>query len=288
MTTENLLAIDIGATKFALRAAGPHGTWTTRSTWPGPDWPADRKLLCDAVARARAELAAPIDRVGLATAAPLDPNGVVATWDARPTWQCVPLLDTLREATDTATITTLDDGSAAALAEAHNAGCADLVHLSLGSGLTGGIIRGGRPVPGTDLAHLTVDPAGTPCPCGRTGCLRTVASGRAMAIRATEVRGHPTTTAQLAAAAAANAPWANTVLDEAAIALATALTELATPTHPTRAHIGGGLGTALPTLATRTALALATRSEGLVHTVVAQARFGTDAALVGALLAARS
>jgi predicted NBD/HSP70 family sugar kinase len=57
-----------------------------------------------------------------------------------------------------------------------HAGSADLVHLRGGLGVTAGIIAGGRPLHGArglagSIGHLTVDPDGPPCPCGRRGCL---------------------------------------------------------------------------------------------------------------------
>jgi predicted NBD/HSP70 family sugar kinase len=51
----------------------------------------------------------------------------------------------------------------------------DLVVLTLGTGIGGGIIIGGRVLHGfvgmaAELGHVTVDPTGTMCACGNTGC----------------------------------------------------------------------------------------------------------------------
>ena len=66
----------------------------------------------------------------------------------------------------------------------------DLVLLTLGTGVGGGIIMGGRVLHGMDgmaaeLGHLTVDPFGPPCGCGNLGCLEKLAS--ATAVEATAV-----------------------------------------------------------------------------------------------------
>ena len=57
----------------------------------------------------------------------------------------------------------------------------DVVFITLGTGVGGGIIAGGRLVHGIagaagELGHITVDPEGYDCTCGKKGCLETVAS----------------------------------------------------------------------------------------------------------------
>lgn len=61
----------------------------------------------------------------------------------------------------------------------------DLVLLTLGTGIGGGIIMDGRVLHGMDgmaaeLGHMTVDPFGPPCGCGNLGCLEKLASATAV------------------------------------------------------------------------------------------------------------
>jgi len=61
----------------------------------------------------------------------------------------------------------------------------DLVLLTLGTGIGGGIISGGRVLHGYlgmagELGHLTVVPNGLPCGCGNRGCLEKHASATAI------------------------------------------------------------------------------------------------------------
>jgi glucokinase len=61
----------------------------------------------------------------------------------------------------------------------------DLVLLTLGTGVGGGIISGGRIVRGSvgmagELGHITVVPDGNPCGCGNQGCLEKHASATAV------------------------------------------------------------------------------------------------------------
>ena len=66
---------------------------------------------------------------------------------------------------------------------------ADLCYLSVGTGIAAGIVLGGRPLRGEtglagEVGHVVVDPQGSKCPCGSTGCLETVAAGPAIARQA--------------------------------------------------------------------------------------------------------
>src|SRR5579871_345891 len=61
----------------------------------------------------------------------------------------------------------------------------DLVLLTLGTGVGGGIISGGRVLRGYvgmagELGHITVVPNGNPCGCGNQGCLEKHASATAV------------------------------------------------------------------------------------------------------------
>jgi glucokinase len=81
-----------------------------------------------------------------------------------------------------------NDANAAALGEKWmGAGKSvdDLVLLTLGTGIGGGIISGGRVLHGFvgmagELGHITVSPNGNPCGCGNKGCLEKHASATAV------------------------------------------------------------------------------------------------------------
>jgi len=81
-----------------------------------------------------------------------------------------------------------NDANAAALGEKWmGAGrdCDDLVLLTLGTGVGGGIISGGKILHGFvgmagEVGHITVSPNGNPCGCGNQGCLEKHASATAV------------------------------------------------------------------------------------------------------------
>jgi glucokinase len=66
-----------------------------------------------------------------------------------------------------------------------------LVGLTLGTGIGGGIVLGGRIFHGAsdvagEIGHMTIDSTGRKCNCGNYGCLEAYASGPAIARRAVE------------------------------------------------------------------------------------------------------
>lgn len=81
-----------------------------------------------------------------------------------------------------------NDANAAAIGEhwiGAGRGIQDLVLLTLGTGIGGGIISGGRVLRGSlgmagELGHITVVPNGNPCGCGNRGCLEKHASAVAV------------------------------------------------------------------------------------------------------------
>ncbi|MER7169537.1 ROK family transcriptional regulator [Micromonospora sp. NPDC000207] len=96
-------------------------------------------------------------------------------------WHDVPLAADLRAALQDPphTVTVDNDANLAALAEYRHgghAGVPDLVHLTGGIGVgvgvisAGRVLRGGRGLAG-EIGHLSLDPSGPRCTCGRGGCV---------------------------------------------------------------------------------------------------------------------
>lgn len=57
----------------------------------------------------------------------------------------------------------------------------DVVFITLGTGVGGGIVMNGQLLHGIagcagEVGHITVDPNGFECTCGKRGCLETIAS----------------------------------------------------------------------------------------------------------------
>lgn len=70
----------------------------------------------------------------------------------------------------------------------------DFVLITMGIGIGGGIVTGGRQLTGTDgtaatISHLELDPHGPICSSGHTGCAVTTITSGAIAARASQVAG---------------------------------------------------------------------------------------------------
>ena len=175
------LGIDIGASKIAVSASAGGRVLFEHAL------PLDAGLPPDAVLppllaylRTQAASCGGFRAIALASAPNLDAEGRVTRWPNHPHWDgtaLVPLFAPL--ARDE--IAWCDDGTAATIADAHALATDGLIHLSLGTGVGGGILFDNRIVRDREPGHLLVQPDGLPCRCGRNGCLQAYASGRALA-----------------------------------------------------------------------------------------------------------
>jgi glucokinase len=158
-----------------------------------------------------------------------------------------------------------NDANCAALAEAHLVGERDLVMLTLGTGVGGGVVADGLTFRGAhglgaELGHMTINPDGPPCPgnCPNRGCLEAYCSGQALERDATELaRDRPesalakhaesdgtVSTHQLVAAADRRDPDALLLMDNFGRMLGIGIANYVNIFEPTRLAIGGGLSRA--------------------------------------------
>jgi glucokinase len=114
-------------------------------------------------------------------------KGIIVGSNNLPEFEGVPVRDEIEKLLGTRVILE-NDANAAALGEKWmGAGrdVSDLVLLTLGTGIGGGIISGGKVLRGFvgmagELGHITVVPNGNPCGCGNRGCLEKHASATAI------------------------------------------------------------------------------------------------------------
>ncbi len=101
-----------------------------------------------------------------------------------PGWEGFPARERVEE-TFQVPLKVENDCNAAALAE-YFLGAGErrgsMVYITVGSGIGGGIVRGGQLFEGgrfgeAEIGHLVVEPDGLPCPCGNRGCLEASCSG---------------------------------------------------------------------------------------------------------------
>lgn len=116
--------------------------------------------------------------VGIGVASPglVDDTGQVHVAD-RLQWRDVPLADTIRRRTGIPTFVGNDVNLLAlGLSRFRNRSGRDAIVVALDNGVGAAVLEQGEPVLGEqfaagEIAHLTVQPDGEPCRCGRRGCL---------------------------------------------------------------------------------------------------------------------
>lgn len=157
-----------------------------------------------------------------------------------------------------------NDANVAALGEMWQGGakgCKDVIMVTLGTGVGGGIIVDGKIVAGFDgaggeIGHITIDPAEQEtCNCGRRGCLEQYTSATGIVrlakkklaadARETALRNHePLTARDIFDEAKAKDAVALELVDEVCKILGAALSNIACVVNPEVIVIGGGVSKA--------------------------------------------
>ncbi|MFB6840268.1 ROK family protein [Streptomyces sp. NPDC056361] len=281
---------------FRAESSGPGGAASRDSAvrWrPSATLAEDLDALRAHVKDLGAGAEEPLAGVGVAVPATLDAGGRVTAWPTRPSWVGLDLAEVLRDLFPGSAVCWADDGDLAAVAEADAAGHSDLVYVGVGTGIGGGIVLGGRPVPGSrrgscELGHLIVDRDGERCDCGRRGCVQAEASGPATLRRAAAARGTDVTFEELRSGHADGAAWAVTAVERSCAALAAALVGVGELVRPSATVVGGGFAAGIEGFVAEVA-----RQAGLLarpgHPVapVLPALLGGGSSLHGAVLAAK-
>jgi glucokinase len=198
-----------------------------------------------------------------------------------------------------------NDANCAALAEAHSVGEDNLVMLTLGTGVGGGVVIGGMTFRGAhglgvELGHFTLNPDGPPCPgrCPNRGCIEAYCSGQALERDATEL-AHDRPGSALAgcigengkvsgrdvvAAAEAGDPDALLIFGNFARMLGVALAGYVNVFEPDRLALGGGLSRASDLFLDRAVQEAGARALPALwrRTTIALAEGGADAGAIGA------
>jgi glucokinase len=125
--------------------------------------------------------------LGVGAAGMVDRDGVIHYSPNVPAFIGAPVKARLESALDLPVIVD-NDANVAALAEVeHGAarGCRDALVITLGTGVGGGIVSGGRILRGAhgfggEVGHFQIDPHGPACACGEPGHWEAAASGTAL------------------------------------------------------------------------------------------------------------
>ncbi|MFF2085066.1 ROK family protein [Nocardia sp. NPDC058176] len=241
-----VLALDIGATKFAVGVVDPGFRLrdVRRAAVTADDpWPGCRSLLLAVAGDKR------VTAVGIGSAGPIDaPAGVtkplnIAGWRAG-----FAIVEHVRALFPDAVVRLAGDGACLALAEHRIGGLRGVgngLALTVSSGVGGGVVADGRVLLGRTgnaghFGHIVVPGDDSPCACGGFGCVEAVAGGMSSA-RWARARGWDGATGiELAESARLGDPIALAALDRAGTALGQAISSAAALLDVERVVIGGG------------------------------------------------
>ncbi len=186
------VGIDVGGTKCLGVALDEHGHVVAEQRRPTPRGDGSLPALIDTLAELAGALG-PFDDVGVGVPGLVTRDGVLR---AAPNLDGVADFDVagLLGARVDRPVHVDNDATCAAVAEwmyGAGRGASDMVLVTLGTGIGGGLVAGGRLQRGRngfagEYGHMVVDPSGPPCPCGRRGCWERYASGSGLARLARE------------------------------------------------------------------------------------------------------
>src|ERR687895_90160 len=309
-----VIGVDLGGTKLPAGAVDADLAVQHRTNRPvlGLDQDGLVQMVADAVEEVRTAVGGVIEAVGF---------GIPCTFDSRTGMAIqavnLPLRDvafhTLMAERLGLPVVVDNDANCAALCEARvgaGGGCSDLVLLTLGTGIGGGLVLGGEVYRGwlgggAEMGHMVVDMDGPPCQgfCPNRGCLEAVASGTALVREASLAvarrpdtalgraleAGRELTGPLITELAAAGDPVARNAIALIGRHLGVGIASLVNIFNPEYVVIGGGVIAAGDLLLDPAREVMRERALAPNRDVVRieAAAFGAEAGMIGAALMAR-
>lgn len=186
------VGIDVGGTKCLGVALDEEGRILAEDRRPTPRGPGSLPRLIETLAEL-AELLGPFDELGVGVPGLVTHEGVLR---AAPNLDGVADFDVAGLLGERLGVRVHVDNDATCATASEwlfgaGRGATDLVLVTLGTGIGGGLVAGGKLQRGKhgfagEYGHMVVDPVGPPCPCGRRGCWERYASGSGLARLARE------------------------------------------------------------------------------------------------------
>jgi glucokinase len=309
-----VIGVDLGGTKLLAGAVDADLAIHHRTNRPvlGLDQAELVEMIAHAVQEIRTAVEWEIEAVGFGIPCTFDSRTGIAVQAVNLPLKDIAFAEVMAERLDLPVVVD-NDANCAALAEARagaGAGCSEVVMLTLGTGIGGGLVLGGELYRGwvgggAELGHMVVDMDGRPCQgnCPNWGCLESVASGSALVREASLAvarqpdtalgraleAGRELTGPLITELAGAGDPVAADAIEVIGRALGVGIANLVNIFNPEVVVVGGGVSAAGDLLLDPAREVMRRRAlspnKDLVR--VAAAAFGAEAGLIGAALLAR-
>ncbi|MFH0881700.1 MAG: ROK family protein [bacterium] len=180
--TDKVLGADLGGTSIKWGIVDRDGNAVHEDRVPLPDRKSDTVagLLRDIVREGFSRTKGKLSGIGIGSPGLIDREGrIVRVSPNFPEWKDVPLADLVREAAGDTPVLLENDANLLVYSETRwgaAKGMTDIVCLTLGTGVGGGVMTGGIVLRGAgggaaELGHVPLTPDGPLCGCGNLGCL---------------------------------------------------------------------------------------------------------------------
>ncbi|GAA4725884.1 ROK family glucokinase [Brevibacillus fulvus] len=272
MEVSAIVGVDVGGTAIKMALLSPAGEILHQFQQPTPVAQGEDGViekinnLVDKLLQETQTDKASLAGIGIGVPGPIDAETGIVQQAVNLGWKNTRLKEKLEKLAHVPVFVE-NDANAAALGEMWRGagqGTKDLVVLTLGTGVGGGIIANGKIIHGVngvggEIGHMTMEPTGGPqCNCGKTGCLENYASATAIiregTLAAEAGKSKPLAdllqkNGQLRAkdifdAAMAGDETSIAIVDQAAFYLGLACSHLANLLNPGKIVIGGGVSLA--------------------------------------------
>jgi len=291
------IGVDLGGTKILAGVVNRDGTVVRRHERPSPQ-DSQEHVLAELEAAVAELLDESVAAVGFGAPSPIDQENGVVVRPVNLPLENAPLRDRMRERFDRP-VGLDNDANAAAIGEwraGAGRGEDDLLMLTLGTGVGGGVISGGKPFRGrnglgAELGHVVIVHGGRPCQgaCTGRGHLEAYVSGNAATAAAREAFGPSADAHRLVRLANEGNAQAKELLEEVASYLGSAIGSFVNVFAPQLVLLGGGFGVAAFDYLRGPAEEVARREalEPMRCSVrLAKAELGTAAGFIGAAFVA--
>ncbi len=251
---KTILTLDVGGTAVKMGLIREDGSLQSKRersvSFDGYRTPILQTVIREAEAYLQEEDASPAGIGVSATGQVDDREGVViGTNGAIPGYEGTPFRRALEERFGVP-VRVQNDANAAVLGECYagrGRDVADVLMVTLGTGVGGGVVSGGRLMTGArgiagELGHFQLDPGGEKCTCGRRGCFERYASVSALVRSAGGKRGYANGR-EIFSRAAEDDPTALGLLSDWIGFIAAGLIGLTHIFNPSLILIGGGVST---------------------------------------------
>ena len=184
------LGVDLGGTNIAIGLVDENlkivlkDKVPTGASRPTSDIMDDMAALCKSIVERAGVSFDEVAYAGIAAPGSVDPANGVVRYSNNIKMIDYPIADELKKRIPLKAVYLENDANAAALAEAlagAGKGYSDLVMITLGTGVGGGIVIGGKLYSGfnycgAELGHTVIEFGGRQCSCGRRGCFEAYSS----------------------------------------------------------------------------------------------------------------